>query len=133
MLATGVQIGKLDRRIIIQSPVYENNDHNEDQITGWENVVTVWARADQRQGNEVIDAERLTYYETTLFTIRHRTDLNVRMRIIFGTVPYRIFSITEHESSRNGYMVIAAEVMDNTTVVTSGEFSATEFSDEFAT
>lgn len=133
MLTTKVQIGKLDRRIVIQAPVYENNDHNEDTITDWQTIATVWARAEQRQGSEVIDAERLTYYETTLFTIRHRTDLNVRMRVVFGTVPYRIFSITEHESGRNGYMVIASEVMDNMTVVTSGEFSAAEFSDEFAT
>lgn len=132
MLITKVQIGKLDRRIIIQSPVYENNDHNEDEITGWTTVATVWAQAEQKQGSEVIDAERLTYYETTILTIRHRTDLNVRMRVIMDTIPYRIFSITEHQSSRKGYMVIAAEVMDNTTVTDGGEFTAA-FSSAFAT
>lgn len=113
MLETGVQIGKLDRKITFQEPVYENNDHNEDKIIDWDNVVSVWAKTEQKQGSEVVDADRVTYYETTIFTIRHRTDLNVRMRIIFQSVPYRIFSIAEHKGSRKGYMEIAAEVMDN--------------------
>lgn len=116
MLATSVPVGRLDRKITIQEPVYENNDHNEDEIIDWESFVSVWARAEQKQGSEVVDADRVTYYETTIFTIRHRTDLNVRMRIIFDSVPYRIFSITEHKGARKGYMEIAAEIMDNTTV-----------------
>lgn len=120
MLETGVQIGKLDRKITFQEPVYANNDHNEDEITDWENVVSVWAKTDQKQGSEVVDADRVTYYETTIFTIRHRTDLNVRMRIIFQSVPYRIFSIVEHKGSRKGYMEIAAEVMDNILVEVEG-------------
>ena len=128
MLKTTVQVGNLDRRITIQEPVYTTNDHNEDEITDWSNVATVWASASQKQGSEVVDADRVTYYETTIFTIRHRTGLNVRMRIILDTVPYRIFSITEHKSSRKGYLEIASEIMDNTTV----DIGAFAFSSAFA-
>lgn len=113
MLEAGVRIGKLDRKITIQEPVYTTNDHNEDEISDWDNVATVWAKTEQRQGSEVVDADRVTYYETTIFTIRYRADLNVRMRIIFQSIPYRIFSIVEHKGSRKGYMELAAEVMDN--------------------
>lgn len=133
MLTTSVSVGELDRRITIQEPVYENNDHNEDEITGWTDVVTLWARAEQRQGSEVVDADRVTYYETTVFTIRYRTDLNVRMRVIFDSAPYRIFSITEHKASRKGYMEIAAEVMDNITVDVEGAGFDSGFDEGFDT
>lgn len=133
MLTTSVPIGKLDRKITIQEPVYSTNDHNEDEISGWSNVVSVWARAEQKQGSEVVDADRVTYYETTIFTIRHRTDLNVRMRIIFQSVPYRIFSITEHKGARKGYMEIAAEVMDNITVDVEAASFSLGFSEGFQT
>lgn len=113
MLEAGIRIGKLDRKITIQDPVYVNNDHNEDTIADWTEIARVWAKTEQRQGSEVVDADRVTYYETTFFTIRYRDDLNVRMRIIFQSVPYRIFSITEPKGTRKGYMEIAAEVMDN--------------------
>lgn len=116
MLTTSVPIGKLDRRITIQEPVYATNDHNEDEISDWSNVVSVWARAEQKQGSEVVDADRVTYYETTIFTIRYRSDLNVRMRVVFQSIPYRIFSIVEMKGSRKGYMEISAEVMDNLVV-----------------
>ena len=131
MLATKVPIGKLDRRITIQQPVYTTNDHNEDEITSWTTVATVWARTEQKQGNEVVDADRLTYYETTVFTIRHRDDLNVRMRIVWNTIPYRIFSIAEHESSRKRFLSIAGEVIDNETVDVEGFEFTEEFSEEF--
>jgi SPP1 family predicted phage head-tail adaptor len=131
MLTTSVPVGKLDRKVTIQQPVYTTNDHNEDEITSWATVATVWASAEQRQGNEVIDADRLTYYETTIFTIRHRDDLNVRMRIIWGSTPYRIFSITEHKSSRKGFLSIASEVVDNETVNVEGFEFTEEFSEEF--
>ena len=133
MLTTSVQVGKLDRRITIQEPVYGINDHNEKVISSWSTVETVWAKAEQRQGSEVVDADRLTYYETTIFTIRYRSDLNVRMRIIWDSVPYRIFSIVEHKSSRKGYLEIAAEIIDNETVVVDGgAFSDEEFSTAFS-
>jgi SPP1 family predicted phage head-tail adaptor len=128
MLTTSVPIGRLDRKITIQEPVYTTNDHNEDVISSWTDVAEVWANVSQNQGDEQNDADRITYYETTIFTIRYRTGLNVRMRIIWDTVPYRIFSIREHKSSRKGYMEIAGEIDDNTTVETGGEFSELEFS-----
>lgn len=134
MLETGIRIGKLDRKITIQEPVYANNDHNEDEIVDWGNVATVWAKTEQRQGSEAVDADRVTYYETTIFTIRHRTDLNVRMRIVFQNEPYRIFSITEHKGTRKGYMEIAAEVMDNVLVdadETPGETSGFDYGFDF--
>jgi SPP1 family predicted phage head-tail adaptor len=133
MLATSVPVGKLDRRITIQEPVYGTNEHNEKVISSWSNVATVWARVEQKQGSEVVDADRLTYYETTIFTIRYRSDLNVQMRIIWDSIPYRIFSITEHKAARKGYMEIAAEVIDNETVVIDGgAFSEEEFSEAFS-
>lgn len=131
MLNTATDIGRLDRRITIQQPVYTTNDHNEDEITSWETVTTVWARVEQRQGSEVIDADRLTYYETTIFTIRYRTGLNVRMRVILDSIPFRIFSITEHQSSRKGFMSIAGEIVDNEEVTVAGFEFTTEFSEEF--
>lgn len=128
MLTTYVPVGRLDRKITIQQPTYATNDHNEDVISGWTDVAEVWANVSQNQGNEQNDADRITYYETTIFTIRYRSGLNVMMRIIWDTVPYRIFSIREHKSSRKGYMEIAGEIDDNTTVETGGEFSELEFS-----
>lgn len=117
MLVTKVSIGQLDRRIRIQRPVITDGAAGSDIISSWEDVVTVWAMVTPRLGYEAIEADRNTYNESTVFTIRYREGLNVQMRIVMPPFSYQIVSITErydrYGSERKGHLEIVGEVVDN--------------------
>lgn len=121
MLATRITIGELDRRIKIQRPVITDGTAGSDIINSWSDVVTVWCSIKERIGNESIEADRLTYNELTIFTIRYREGINVQMRIILGSVIYQIVSVTNsydrnRGAERKGFLELAAEIVDNVIV-----------------
>lgn len=115
MLRRGVNIGELDRRITFQEPVYERGSANSDVISSWNDFDTVWARVNDRLGNEVAEADRVTHIQTTLFTIRYREDITLDMRIIYGGFIYRILSPPiANKANRKGFLDITAEFQDTT-------------------
>lgn len=122
MLASKVTIGQLDQRIRIQEPVITDGSAGSDIVSSWADVVTVWASVTQRLGGESMEADRLTYNESTLFTIRYREGLNVRMRVVLGTFAYQIVSITQkyfdrhRGGERKGFLEIVGEIVDNDTI-----------------
>lgn len=98
MLAIKTNIGELDRRIIILSPTIATGVNrpstNEDEITGWTELAEVWSNLQPFKGNEAMIAERLTETHSLIATIRHRTDVEIKMRfaLMDGSV-YDIVSI----------------------------------------
>jgi SPP1 family predicted phage head-tail adaptor len=103
-------IGKLDRRITFQSKIVGDNESNEDEEEGWENISinpTVWASKDERRGNEVYRADKLTDYLNVGFVCRYRSDITPKHRIVCDGIPYNIIAITE--ISRKRYMSIDCE------------------------
>lgn len=130
MLQSKQQIGRLDRRITFQSKIIGVNASNEDEESGWEDIETtpqVWAAVEEKSGSESYRAEKLTAVTVALFIIRHRTDLNEKMRILYNSRVYDIQSIIF--DNRKGYMQITAE-SGGEYVETTGE---PEFTTEFTT
>lgn len=110
MLNVRENIGTLDRRITFQSKIVGSNESNEDEETGWEDIdnkPTVWASRDDKAGNEMYAADKLTGFQDALFTIRYRSDINIQMRIVTEGVIYDIRSI--QEVGRRRYLSIIAE------------------------
>ena len=110
MLNHKEQIGHFDRRITFQSKIVGENESNEDEETGWANVSsnpTVWAEKDERRGNEVYRADKLTDYLSVFFTCRYRTDISPKNRLVSDGIPYNIIAITE--ISRKRFISIECE------------------------
>jgi len=107
MLQSREQFSRMDRRITFQSRIIGENESNEDAEIGWEDVVTVWAEVSDATGREELQAEQITAYKASEFTIRHRT-VDVKWRIVFDDEKYNILSV--QRVNRNGYLKILAAV-----------------------
>ena len=110
-------IGKLDRRVTFIKEVIENGDSNEDKVTGWEIIDsndTVWAEKIERTGSKFVQDDRISFVQQTDWRIRFRTDLNVRMRLVYDTFVYNITSISEiSDEARKRYTIINTTLLDN--------------------
>lgn len=116
MLQSKINIGELDRQLTIIQPVYatgvDRPSTNEDKITGWTELATVWAKVRNFKGNEAMIAEKLTETHHIEAVIRRRTDLKTEMRVGFETRVYGIVSINEADDRRI-MTGIVAELIDD--------------------
>ena len=99
MFFNKTKIGEFDRTITFQKKVVVNNDFNEPEVVSWEDIATdpdVPAKKAEYQGTEQYEADKLTEYRTTTFTIRYRDDVSEVNRIVDDNgLIYDILSITE--------------------------------------
>jgi SPP1 family predicted phage head-tail adaptor len=107
MLQSKEQIGRRDRRIIIQVKTIGVNNSNEDEETGWEEFATVWARVDEKSGGEYYRDDKLTAVTVADFNIRYMTGILEDMRIVFNGRYYGIKSILYPDRQRS--VVITAQ------------------------
>jgi SPP1 family predicted phage head-tail adaptor len=73
-----INAGALDRRVILLKPTFNTP---EDEITGWEEVATVWASVNPSPGTEVTEAGRTVASALVPIIIRYRTDIDARWRV----------------------------------------------------
>jgi SPP1 family predicted phage head-tail adaptor len=109
MLSHKEQIGRLDRRIIFQRPVFGQDASNQKKIAAWVNIpdsFEAFAKVDETGGNEILQAEQLNGIKSAKFTVRYREDLDLELRILYKNVPYNVKSITE--VGRKRYLEIMA-------------------------
>lgn len=118
-------IGKLDRRVTFIQPIISTGDSNEDKITGWEEIDSlpdVWAQKLEKSGNTFVQNDRITFAQQTDWNIRFRSDLNVRMRLVYDTQVYEIVNIAElstsareksNRASRERYTRLNTTLLDN--------------------
>lgn len=117
MLSHKQRIGRLDREIYLIQPVIETGDSNEDKITAWELIDTdcfLSARKVDRDGQTVVTNDRIAYAQVTEWYIRYRSDINNRMRIVYNYQVYEILSITEAYETRDRYLKVVSNLLDNT-------------------
>ncbi len=112
-----ISIGKMDRRVTFIKPIIENGTSNEDKVTGWEVIDsndTVWAEKIERGGSKFIQDDRIAFVQQTDWRIRFRTDLNVRMRLVYDSFVYSITNIGEmSDESRKRYTMVNTTLLDN--------------------
>lgn len=116
-------IGKMDRRVTFIKEILETGTSNENKIIGWETIDnndTVWAEKLEKSGNTVVQNDRITFIQQTDWIIRFRTDLNVRMRLVYDSFVYSITNIAELEdqsrfvkAKRKRYLKINTTIVDN--------------------
>ena len=101
-----ITIADLSRKVLVQDLVQTTT------LTGftesWVNVVSVWAKIKNMSGTELVHADQLGATAYSDFTIRYRTGLTEKMKIVYRGVDYQIRHINNLEEA-DKFLVIKAE------------------------
>lgn len=91
-----VQIGRLDRRITIQTPTETQDSYGEPVIT-WSDLTTVWASVtpSSSQTGEQFEADQVHAQRASVFRIRFNRNVTEKHRIVYDSDNYDILQIVE--------------------------------------
>jgi SPP1 family predicted phage head-tail adaptor len=93
------QAGQLDRRIAIQSFTTTTDDFGE-VVKSFTTLANVWAKVEEKRGNEGEDGNQLVATKRVEFLIRYRSDINEQMRITYNSETYKIEAILNADSRK---------------------------------
>jgi SPP1 family predicted phage head-tail adaptor len=99
-------IGDLDRRITLQSYTETANAFGE-KVPTWSTLATVWAGVMFKDGGERLITQKETVTADVIFTIRYRSTVSEKTRIVWDSVNYDILHIAEVDRKR--YLELAAQ------------------------
>jgi SPP1 family predicted phage head-tail adaptor len=106
-------IGRMDRKIYILAPVISDGVSNEDKIDAYEVVDNVWARADNDLGETVVEQNQVKHVHKTTFTIRYRTDLTIKNRIVLDNKMYTVLSSVPLNETRKRRTIVITEYLQD--------------------
>lgn len=89
-----MQAGKLDRRIVIQTPT-ATRDGAGQPVETWATLCTVWANVTHLRGSEPFQGQQFNAQRKTVFLIRWRDDVDETMQVIHDGDTYGILSAVE--------------------------------------
>lgn len=116
MLQNRIRRGEMDQEVTLIKKVIGESVTNEDRTDRWIEVdqyPTVCAKVEDLQGNDVVIANRLTYAQRTRATIDHRDDLTTQNRMVLNGKVYEIMAIIRSNSSRDRYLEVMCNLLDN--------------------
>lgn len=116
MLQTNIRRGEMDREVTFIKKDLSIGASNADHIDAWVEVdtdPTVSARRRDLKGDVMIGNERVEYGQRIEWIVDYRTDITIDNRLVYGTQVYAIIGVAEHMSSREGYLVIMTNVLNN--------------------
>jgi SPP1 family predicted phage head-tail adaptor len=93
------QAGQLDRRITIQSFTTTTDDFGE-VVKSFTTLANVWAKVEDKRGNEGEDGNQLVATKRVEFLIRYRSDINEEMRIQYNNETFKIEAILNADSRK---------------------------------
>lgn len=94
------RVGAMRERITLQSLTETIDDHGQ-AIKSWANLDTnVPARYEPMTGNESIRDSQVEANVNTIFVIRYRNDLNVKMRVLYDSQTYGIVHVKRVEGGK---------------------------------
>lgn len=103
-----MNIGRLDRKIVIESYTLSKNALNE-SVGSWSTYHTCFANVLKSGGNEYIEADKVTATNRVKFKIRFFAGINEKMRIVYNSNYYDIIEIQELE--REGLWITATKTL----------------------
>ena len=78
-----MRIGKLNKRVILQSPVETRDDHG-GYAESWTDVATVWAAIEPLRGQELYNAQQMNALASVKIRIRPYPGLTPKWRVIWN-------------------------------------------------
>jgi SPP1 family predicted phage head-tail adaptor len=100
--------GALDKRVVLLQPVYNASG---DEISDWVAAATVWAAVEPVYAQEMTEAARMVETSLVTVTIRYRSDVNARWRILDHEHTYQIRGLVDPLRRRERLMLRCAEVL----------------------
>ena len=90
-----MNVGRLDRSVELQTQATSQDDYGQPLET-WTTLATVWAEKSDRVASEVTSAGQVVEVLRTVWTIRHRSDIDTRHRLALkiGGGLYEYYYIT---------------------------------------
>ena len=106
-----MQVGELDRRIVLEQPTKTPNNYGE-EVLSWSTYRTVWAHMLWKGGSEKEELQRITATSKVIFTIRN-LDVAVtnEYRINYDSKYYYINVINEVDG-REAFLELETEQKD---------------------
>lgn len=106
-----MQIGRLNRRITIQSKTVTRDAYGGESIS-WTDVATVWAAVLPIRGREYVAIRQAGAEITTRFVIHYRSGITPAMRVVHGDANYDIVEVINAEDANRFLELMAmAEVV----------------------
>jgi len=116
MLQTSIRRGEMDKEVTFIKKDLSIGASNADHIDSWVEVAndpTVSARRRDLKGDVIIDSERVTYGQRIEWIVDYREDITIDNRLVYGGKVFAIIGVSEHMSSREGYLVIMTNALNN--------------------
>ncbi len=101
-----MQAGKLRHRIRLQKPVRSQSPVTGAIVNSWADVATLWANVTDVSVREFVAAQAGQSELTTRITIRYRSDVSAKHRIIFRGKIYNIHGVLADDKSGSEYLTL---------------------------
>ena len=101
-----MQAGKLRHQVTIQEPVTDQNLDTGSVNNTWRDIATVWAEVSPLSSSEFIAAQASQGEITTRITIRFRTGISRKHRILFREEIYNIEGVLPDPKSGIEYLTL---------------------------
>lgn len=101
-----MQAGKLSHQVTIQEPVNDQNPDTGAVNKTWRDIATVWAEVSPLSAREFIAAQASQGEITTRITIRFRTGITRKNRILFREEVYNIEGVLPDPKSGREYLTL---------------------------
>tara|TARA_R110002020_G_scaffold42273_1_gene124085 strand:+ start:517 stop:846 length:330 start_codon:yes stop_codon:yes gene_type:complete len=109
-----MNIGSLDRRIVLQEPTTTVNDYGE-RTNSWGTLASVWASIERKSSaSETNSGEQLVSLQSVTFLIRYSSvvaGLNMSHRVSYNSEYYNILAV--QEVGRRDQLRIITELIEN--------------------
>lgn len=108
-----MNIGSLDRRILIEEPAVSTGTMSDEETTTWSTYKSdVPAKKDfQRVGIETVEGMQKIGFNPVRWYLRYDSGLNTTMRFFFDSKYYQLVSIQEDGRARG--LIVITEQRDN--------------------
>jgi len=111
-----IQAGNLDKRVRIQA-VIETDDGGGGQTQAWTDVATVWASITPGFGREFTTARQLTPELSHVITIRYRSWVTAKHRIVYGSRIFPIHAVADTNERHEQLVLTCSELTPTTAAV----------------
>ena len=105
----GTCAGKLNRRIALQSNAPIQDTYG-DMIESWSLIGNVWAEMVSAKGSEKFTAQQDAGFDTVVWRIRYRSDLDNLDRVVYDGQNYDILGVNE-EGYRTNLILITKAIL----------------------
>jgi len=107
MVMLGTCAGKLNRRLALQSNTPSQDSYG-DTIESWSLIGNVWAEMVSAKGSEKFTGQQDAGFDTVVWRIRYRSDLDNLDRVVFESQNYDILGVNEEGYKTNLILITKA-------------------------